>query len=62
MVYTPLSLLLQMMNDYELLGLMDTFKELQRHEIQGVPNTLEEFLRGLQPINNRDNKDGTVHT
>ena len=42
------------MSDYDLLGLMDTFKELQRHEVQGVPNTIEEFLRGLQPLGPAD--------
>ena len=44
------------MNDYELLGLMDTHKALKQQQIQ-VPETFAEFITNLTPIN-----DGAIHS
>lgn len=38
------------MNDYDLLGLMDTHKQMKAQGID-VPDTFAEFLTGIQPIN-----------
>lgn len=38
------------MSDYEILGLMDTFKAIRGAGIQGVPDTFTEFLAGIQPV------------
>jgi len=37
------------MNDYDLLGLMDTHKQMKAQGID-VPDTFAEFLTGIQPI------------
>ena len=42
------------MNDYDLLGLMDTHKQMKAQGID-VPNTFAEFLTGVQPIDDGEN-------
>ena len=42
------------MNDYDLLGLMDTHKQMKAQGID-VPNTFAEFLTGIQPIDDGEN-------
>jgi len=37
------------MNDYDLLGLMDTHKQMKAQGID-VPDTFTEFLTGIQPV------------
>ncbi len=50
------------MNDYELLGLIDTHKALVKEGV-GVPAQFSEFLQGLRTTNtNTDNNtDGTLY-
>ena len=43
------------MNDYDLLGLMDTYNAMKRDKVQGTPATLTEFLTGITPINDGAN-------
>ena len=43
------------MNNYDLLGLMDTYNAMKRDKVPGTPATLTEFLTGIQPID-----DGTA--
>ena len=42
------------MNDYDLLGLMDTHKQMKAQGID-VPATFAEFLTGIQPIDDGEN-------
>ena len=42
------------MNDYDLLGLMDTHKQMKAQGID-VPSTFAEFLTGIQPIDDGEN-------
>lgn len=42
------------MNDYDLLGLMDTHKQMKAQGID-VPDTFAEFLTGVQPIDDGEN-------
>ena len=37
------------MNDYDLLGLMDTYKAARKQGLD-VPNSFTEFLTGIQPL------------
>ncbi len=47
-----------MTNQYELLGLMDTYKAMKNEGVD-VPSTLPEFLAGLHTTNNNNN--GTLY-
>ena len=42
------------MNDYDLLGLMDTHKQMKAQGIN-VPSTFAEFLTGIQPVDDGEN-------
>ena len=44
------------MNDYDLLGLMDTHKQMKAQGID-VPNTFAEFLTGIQPIDDGESME-----
>ena len=39
------------MNDYDILGLMNTYSTMRREGID-VPDTFTEFLAGVRPIGN----------
>ncbi len=39
-----------MMNDYGLLGLMDTYKALKQTKPDSVPSTFQEFMAGLRVL------------
>ena len=45
------------MNDYDLLGLMDTHKAMKQQGIQGVPDDFFEFLTGIEPVETNDERD-----
>ncbi len=38
------------MNDYDLLGLIDTYNAMKRDKVPNTPASLMEFLSGLSPI------------
>ncbi len=38
------------MNDYDLLGLLDTYRALRQARPDTVPNTFNEFLAGLRVL------------
>lgn len=42
------------MNDYDLLGLMDTYKAMKKQGLD-VPNSFTEFLTGITPIDDGSN-------
>ncbi len=48
-----------MTNQYDLLGLMDTYKAMKNEGVDGVPSSFPEFLAGLRKTNN--NNDGTLY-
>lgn len=41
------------MNQYDTLSLMDTYKALKNEGVD-VPNTFQDFLAGVRPINSND--------
>ena len=42
------------MNDYDLLGLMDTYNAMKKQGLD-VPNSFTEFLTGITPIDDGSN-------
>ncbi len=38
------------MNDYDLLGLIDTYNAMKRDKVPNTPASLMDFLSGLSPI------------
>ena len=42
------------MNDYDLLGLMDTWKAMKASNVQGLPTSFAEALTGLTPVDTGD--------
>ena len=46
--------LLTIMNDYDLLGLMDTYNAMKKQGLD-VPNSFTEFLTGITPIDDGSN-------
>jgi len=47
------------MNDYDLLGLMDTWNAMKANGIKGLPSTFLEALTGIKPID--DGQDVQPH-
>lgn len=51
-----------MLNDYDILSLMDTHKELKKEGVEGIPASFSAFLKHTQPLNLPPETDGTLST